>query len=97
MPIGGRHAPVLAGNTATLAEALTLAPLLSVTVPVTVNLPVALYLCDALPLFATAPSPKSIFELAIVPSGSLDPAVDAVTVKGALPDVGVTDSFATGA
>jgi hypothetical protein len=34
--------------------------------------------------------------LTIVPSGSVDPAVEAVTVTGAVPDEDVTDSFAIG-
>ncbi len=42
------------------------------------------------------PSPHAIKVETIVPSGSEDPAVDAVTVSGVVPLVGVTASFATG-
>ena len=33
---------------------------------------------------------------AMLPSGSLEPTVEADTLRGAVPDVGVTDSEATG-
>ena len=42
------------------------------------------------------PSPKLMDVLAMVPSGSLEPAVEAVTASGTVPLVGVTESLATG-
>ena len=46
----------------------------------------------------TVPSPKLMLVLAIEPPefGSLDPAVEALTDNGAVPEVGLTESCATG-
>ena len=55
-------------------------------------------MCVALAVFAVVPSPKLMLALVIEPPalGSLDPAVEALTVRGAVPEVGVTASLATG-
>jgi hypothetical protein len=66
-------------------DLLAVAPRLSVTVAVIVNVPAVLYVCDALgPLTAALPSPKLMLLETILPSGSVDPAVEAVIVTGAV-------------
>ena len=67
------------GFTTTVETVLDEAPILSVTVAFTVYVPAAVYWCDALTVAADDPSPKEMTVLAIVPSGSVDPAADAVT------------------
>jgi hypothetical protein len=54
------------------------------------------YECDAVTAFTTVPSPKLMLVLAIVPSGSLDAAAEAFTLRGAVPLDGVAVSLATG-
>src|SRR6476620_9173478 len=66
------------GLTTTVALAVEEAPMLSVTVAFTVYVPASLYWCDALTAEAELPSPKEITVLAIVPSGSLDAAAEAL-------------------
>jgi hypothetical protein len=72
-------------------------PPLSFTAPVTVNVPALLYVCVAVGPATTVPSPKSMVELAMVPSASFEFAVEAVTVIGAVPVAGVTEITAVGA
>src|SRR5262249_1133184 len=57
------------------------APWLSTTVAVTVKVPRLEYLCVAVALWATKPSPKSMVVRAIDPSGSDDCAAEAVMVR----------------
>src|SRR5436305_2642147 len=87
---------VVAALTTTVAVVRAVAPWLSVTVAVMVFVPAVEYTCDAVAPATTVPSPKSMLEEAMAPSASLDAAVDAVTVTGAVPDAGVTESAATG-
>src|SRR4051794_20501364 len=82
--------------TVTVAVRLEDAPALSVTVAVTVNVPAFTYVCCAEGPAALLPSPQLIIDAAIVPSTSVEAAVDADTLSGAVPDVGVTESCATG-
>src|SRR5207302_207854 len=72
------------------------APLLSVTVAMIVFVPAVEYTCVAVGPGTTVPSPKSMLEEAIVPSASVEAAVDEVTVTGAVPEAGVTLSAAMG-
>ena len=75
------------------ADLLAVAPRLSVTVPVIVYVPAALYVWEALdPLTGALPSPKLIVLATIVPSGSVEPAVEAVMLAGAAIDP-VTELF----
>jgi hypothetical protein len=54
--------------------------------------------CEAVAVLTTVPSPKLMVVLVIEPPvlGSVEPAVDALTASGAVPEVGVTVSFAVG-
>src|SRR3954462_10567967 len=63
----------------TVVDDVAVSPPLSFTVPFTVYVPPLLYGCDAVGPVAIVPSPKSIVELTIVPSESVEAAVDAVT------------------
>ena len=67
----------------TLVVAVEEAPELSVTVAVSVYVPAAENLWDAVNPLDDEPSPKLITELAIVPSGSEDPAALTLMVAGA--------------
>ena len=42
------------------------------------------------------PSPKLMVEVRVLPWGSVEAEVEAVTVTGAVPEPGVTDNLATG-
>ena len=53
-------------------------------------------MCEALAEFTVVPSPKLIEVEAIEPLGAVEPAVEAVTVTGAMPEVGVTASATVG-
>ena len=66
------------GFTTTVAVVVEEAPRLSVTVAFTVYVPAVLYWCEALTAVADDPSPKEMTVLAMVPSGSVDAAADAV-------------------
>jgi hypothetical protein len=79
-----------------LALAMALAPWLSRTVAVTVKVPALFKVWDASGPLNTVPSPKSMTEETTVPSGSLDPDVEAWTVTGAVPDVVDTVNLAIG-
>ena len=69
--------------TTSVSVLLALAPRLSVTVAVSVNVPATLYVCEAeVALTGALPSPKLIVLATIVPSTSVDPAVEAVIVTG---------------
>jgi hypothetical protein len=83
-------------ETVTLAVTEELKPPLSVTAAVTVYVPAAAYVCEAVAVVTTVPSPKLILRLTIVPSGSVDALVEADTAKGAVPVLGVTASLASG-
>jgi hypothetical protein len=52
--------------------------------------------CEALVVAVEVPSPHEIVVAAMLPSTSVDPAVEAVTDTGATPVAGVTLSFAVG-
>ena len=74
-------------ETTIAADLLAVAPRLSVTVPMIVYVPAALYVCEALePLTGALPSPKLIVLETMLPSGSVDPAVEAVMLAGAVTD-----------
>lgn len=59
-------------------------------------MPAAEYLCEAVRPLADVPSPKLRTELAMVPSGSEDPAALTLIVAGAYEELGVAVITATG-
>src|SRR6266571_1112699 len=77
--------------TVTLVLAEEDAPTLSVTLAVSVKTPALEYVCEAVRPVALVPSPKLITELAIVPSGSEEPAALTLTVAGAYAIPGVAE------
>jgi hypothetical protein len=80
----------------TVLVAVPVAPLLSVTVAVTVYVPAVVYVCEPDAAAVVVPSPQLMDVLAMVPSGSLEPVVEAETFNGTVPLVGVTERTATG-
>src|SRR5438128_47222 len=84
------------GAMVTVVEAVEVAPRLSVTRAVTVYVPATEYWCVCVALLLTLPSPKSITVDAMLPSGSDDPTVVAVTCTPVYPLTGVTPSTTFG-
>src|SRR4051794_33195853 len=76
--------------------AVALDPRSSVTVAETVYVPGTLYTWLALEPVAIVPSPKLICDATTAPSTSLEPTLEAETVTGAIPELGVTFKTAVG-
>ena len=53
-------------------------------------------MCDAVGPALVVPSPKLMLDVRALPCGSVEEAVEAVTLTGALPDPGLNDNCATG-